>query len=75
MVNQTEEVFDKPKQVGIGSVSSARPRGAMGSILPTDSTNALDVLAEDNPPTQFDRPAEKEIEFYINNYKYLLSHI
>jgi hypothetical protein len=47
MVNQTEEVFGNPKQVGIGSVSSARPRGAMGSIPLSDATNALDVIAED----------------------------
>ena len=32
-------------QVGIGSVSSARIRGAMGSISPVDATNALDVIA------------------------------
>jgi len=34
-------------RVGIGSVSSARVRGAMGSILPYDAMNALDVLAEE----------------------------
>ena len=33
--------------VGIGSVSSARVRGAMGAIRPTDGMNALDVLAEE----------------------------
>jgi len=66
MVNQTEEVFgsvNPTKQVGIGSVSSARQRGAMGSISPTDATNALDVLAEENPTTQFDQPTEKETKF------------
>ena len=45
MVNQTEKVFGS--QVGIGSVSSARERGAMGNIQPSDATNALDVLAEE----------------------------
>lgn len=66
MVDQTEEALGSvipTKQVGIGSVSSARSRGAMGSISPTDATNALDVLAEDNPPTQFDQPTEKEAKF------------
>ena len=66
MANQTEEALGlviPTKQVGIGSVSSARPRGAMGSISPTDATNALDVLAEDNPPTQSDQPVEKETKF------------
>ena len=50
MVSQTEEALSPvspTKQVGIGSVSSARSRGAMGSIDPTDATNALDVIAED----------------------------
>ena len=45
MVNQTEKAFGS--QVGIGSVSSARELGAMGSIPPSDATNALDVLAEE----------------------------
>ena len=45
MVNQTEEAFGS--RVGIGSVSSARERGAMGNIQPSDATNALDVLAEE----------------------------
>ena len=45
MVNQTEKAFGS--QVGIGSVSSARELGAMGSIPPSDATNALDILAEE----------------------------
>ena len=45
MNNQTEKAFGS--QVGIGSVSSARELGAMGSIPPSDATNALDILAEE----------------------------
>ena len=66
MVSQTEEALSPvspTEQVGIGSVSSARQRGAMGSISPTDATNALDVLAEENPTTQFDQPIKKETKF------------
>ena len=65
MVNQTEEVLGKPKQVGIGSVSSARPRGAMGSISPTDATNALDVIAEDTKNSnklQLNDSLKKDVE-------------
>ena len=65
MVNKTEEVFGKPEQVGIGSVSSARPRGAMGSIPPTDATNALDVIAEDTKNSnklQLNDSLKKDVE-------------
>ena len=44
--NFTSGLSNAP-MVGIGSVSSARVRGAMGAIRPTDGMNALDVLAEE----------------------------
>jgi hypothetical protein len=44
--NFTSGLSNSP-MVGIGSVSSARVRGAMGAIRPTDGMNALDVLAEE----------------------------
>ena len=50
LTEQTEEALTPTKQVGIGSVSSARQLGEMGSISPADATNALDVLAEENKP-------------------------
>ena len=70
MVNQTEEVLGKPKQVGIGSVSSARPRGAMGSIPPTDATNALDVIAEDTKNSnklQLNDSLKKDVESILSD--------
>jgi len=65
MVNQTEEALGISKQVGIGSVSSARQRGAMGHIAPADATNALDVLAEENLIAQSNKPKEEEKESKI----------
>ena len=44
-VNNFTSGISNAAQVGIGSVSSARIRGAMGSISPVDATNALDVIA------------------------------
>ena len=66
MVNQTEEALGVPKQAGIGSVSSARQRGEMGSILPSDATNALDVLAEERRQSgdtlKLDDTLKKDVE-------------
>ena len=66
MGQQTEEALGVTKQVGIGSVSSARQKGAMGSILPSDATNALDVLAEERRQSgntlKLDDTLKKDVE-------------